>query len=99
MKLALWEDFKKIALYGSPDKPQKVPVALIVDSPWLPGFMGIPNREVLPDGTLEEVRIYAAKCIRKTEGKGEPILPAGGGVPPGVPAENIDALVQASRIA
>jgi hypothetical protein len=70
MNLALWEGFKMIALSGLPDDPQEVPVVLIVDSPWLPGFMGIPNREVLADGTLEEVRIYAAKCIRKTEGKG-----------------------------
>ncbi len=58
----------------------------------------IPTREVLADGTPEEVRTYAAECIRKTEGGKGLILSAGGGAPPGVPAENIDALVEASRV-
>lgn len=58
----------------------------------------IPTREVLADGTPEEVKTYAAECIRKTEGGKGLILSAGGGVPPGVSAENIDALVDASRL-
>ncbi len=57
----------------------------------------IPTREVLADGTAEEVKAYAAECIRKTEGGRGLILSAGGGAPPGVPAENIDALVEAGE--
>jgi uroporphyrinogen decarboxylase len=57
----------------------------------------IPTLEVLMDGTPENVRIYSAECIRKTEGGRGLILSAGGGAPPGVPAENIDALVEASK--
>ena len=41
MRLSMWEDFKKMALTGSTGEKRKIPVALIVDSPWLPGFMGI----------------------------------------------------------
>ena len=33
-----WEQFKKVATGGSVDR---VPVALIVDSPWLPSYAGI----------------------------------------------------------
>jgi hypothetical protein len=33
-----WERFKQAAHLGAPDP---VPVALIVDSPWLPGYAGI----------------------------------------------------------
>ena len=57
----------------------------------------IPTLEILTEGTPEEVKTYAAECIRKTEGGKGLILSAGGGAPPGVPAENIDALVEASR--
>ena len=51
MKRSLWEDFKRMALSGSPDENRKIPVALIVDSPWLPGFMGISTLDyfLLPD--------------------------------------------------
>ena len=59
----------------------------------------IPTIEVLAEGTPEEVKMYAAECIRKTDGGRGLILSAGGGAPPGVPAENIDALVEASRLA
>ncbi len=43
-----WERFKKAARREEPDQ---VPVALIVDSPWLPGYAGIDTRDyyVLPD--------------------------------------------------
>jgi uroporphyrinogen-III decarboxylase len=57
----------------------------------------IPTREVLADGTPEEVRTYATECIRKTEGGKGLILSAGGGAPPGVSAENIDALILQQR--
>jgi uroporphyrinogen decarboxylase len=47
-----WERFKLAARLGEPDQ---VPVALIVDSPWLPGYAGIDTRDyyLLPDRWLE----------------------------------------------
>jgi uroporphyrinogen-III decarboxylase len=47
----LWESFKQAALLG---EPEKVPVALIVDSPWLPGYAGIDTRDyfLFPDEWL-----------------------------------------------
>ncbi len=37
-----WDDFKDAASLGT---PLRVPVALIVDSPWLPGWAGIDTRD------------------------------------------------------
>ena len=37
-----WERFLTAARLGTPDQ---VPVALIVDSPWLPGYVGIDTRD------------------------------------------------------
>jgi uroporphyrinogen-III decarboxylase len=37
-----WDGFKQAARLG---EPEKVPVALIVDSPWLPGYAGIDTRD------------------------------------------------------
>ncbi len=47
-----WERFKLAAQLGEPDQ---VPVALIVDSPWLPGHAGVDTRDyfVLPDKWLD----------------------------------------------
>ncbi|MBN1978486.1 MAG: uroporphyrinogen decarboxylase family protein [Anaerolineae bacterium] len=47
-----WELFKQSARL---EKPERVPVALIVDSPWLPGYAGIDTRDyfLLPDKWLE----------------------------------------------
>jgi uroporphyrinogen-III decarboxylase len=47
-----WERFKQAARLNEPDQ---VPVALIVDSPWLPGYAGIDTRDYLlfPDKWLE----------------------------------------------
>lgn len=46
-----WENFKQAARLGQPDQ---VPVALIVDSPWLPGYAGIDTRDyfLFPDQWL-----------------------------------------------
>lgn len=46
-----WNYFKMAA---NLDKPAQVPVALIVDSPWLPGFVGIDTRDyyLFPDKWL-----------------------------------------------
>lgn len=47
-----WNDFKIAAQLGKPDH---VPVAFIVDSPWLPGFAGIDTRDyfIYPDKWLD----------------------------------------------
>ncbi|MBN2469157.1 MAG: uroporphyrinogen decarboxylase, partial [Anaerolineae bacterium] len=47
-----WERFKLAAQLGTPDQ---VPVALIVDSPWLPGYAGIDTRDyfLFPEKWLE----------------------------------------------
>jgi uroporphyrinogen-III decarboxylase len=47
-----WERFKKAARLSEPDQ---IPVALIVDSPWLPGYAGIDTRDyfLFPDKWLE----------------------------------------------
>jgi uroporphyrinogen decarboxylase len=47
-----WELFKLAAGRG---KPERIPVALIVDSPWLPGYAGIDTRDyyLLPEKWLE----------------------------------------------
>jgi uroporphyrinogen decarboxylase len=58
----------------------------------------IPPLEVLVEGTPEEVKSYALGCIHKTGGGRSLILSAGGGVSPGTPAENIDALVEVIKL-
>jgi len=47
-----WERFKQAARLGEPDQ---VPVGLIVDSPWLPGYAGLDTRDyfLFPDRWLE----------------------------------------------
>ncbi|MBN1122689.1 MAG: uroporphyrinogen decarboxylase family protein [Anaerolineae bacterium] len=47
-----WDDFKKAAKLG---EPERVPVALIVDSPWLPGYARIDTRDyfLFPDQWLK----------------------------------------------
>jgi uroporphyrinogen-III decarboxylase len=47
-----WELFKQAAKLG---EPEQVPVGLIVDSPWLPGYAGIDTRDyfLFPDKWLE----------------------------------------------
>ena len=47
-----WELFKQAARL---EEPERVPVALIIDSPWLPGYAGIDTRDyfLLPDKWLE----------------------------------------------
>ena len=47
-----WERFTQAARLG---EPEQVPVALIVDSPWLPGYAGMDTRDyfLFPDKWLE----------------------------------------------
>lgn len=51
----------------------------------------VPPLSVMTQGTPDEVRAWARACIEKTGGRGL-ILSAGGGVSPGTPAENVEAL-------
>jgi uroporphyrinogen-III decarboxylase len=48
-------------------------------------------------GTPDEVDTEARACVRKAASAGGFILSAGGGVSPGTPPANIDALVRAAR--
>ena len=59
----------------------------------------VPPLEVLAKGNPEEVRSWAKACITKTKGGQNLILSAGGGVSPDTPAQNIDALVEATETA
>jgi len=51
MKSEAWERFKRVALFANSQEKQEIITALIVDSPWLPGFMGISHLDyfTLPD--------------------------------------------------
>ena len=65
----------------------------------MPGhvLMGnVPPLAVMTQGTPDQVTAWARECLEKTNGH-RLILSAGGGVSPGTPAENIDALVAAAR--
>ena len=58
----------------------------------------IPPLEVLAKRSAEEVKSFAAQCILKTKDSKGLILSAEGGVSPGTPAQNIEALVETSRL-
>jgi uroporphyrinogen-III decarboxylase len=55
MKLEAWQRFKRIALSPSPYGKREVAVALIVDSPWIPGFAGISHFDyfTFPDAWMK----------------------------------------------
>lgn len=57
----------------------------------------VPPLDIAVRGTPAEVTQWAKDCIDKVAAGGGLILSVGGGVSPGTPAENIDALVQAAR--
>jgi uroporphyrinogen decarboxylase len=52
----------------------------------------VPPLAVMAQSTAVETQAWASGCIEKTGGRGL-ILSAGGGVSPGTPAQNVDALV------
>ena len=45
MKPEQWEIFKKAARL---EKLDKIPMALIIDSPWIPGYLGMQAHGFLP---------------------------------------------------
>lgn len=49
MKPAQWEIFKKAARL---EKLDQVPMALIIDSPWIPGYLGLPHMDYYLDPEL-----------------------------------------------
>ena len=57
----------------------------------------VPPLEVMAQGGPEDVKSWARSCLEKTGGGRALILSAGGGVSPGTPAENVQALVEAAR--
>jgi uroporphyrinogen decarboxylase len=57
----------------------------------------VPPLDIGVRGTPEEVTQWAQDCLEKVASKGGLILSLGGGVSPGMPAENIDALVKAAK--
>jgi uroporphyrinogen-III decarboxylase len=57
----------------------------------------VPPLEVGVRGTPAEVGRWARECLDKGAAGGGMILSFGGGVSPGTPAENIDALLEAAR--
>jgi len=57
----------------------------------------VPPLDVGVRGTPAEVAWWARDCLEKAALGGGMILSFGGGVSPGTPAENIDALLEAAR--
>jgi uroporphyrinogen decarboxylase len=59
----------------------------------------VPPRDVLAQGDPETVADHARRCFAENAGHPAFLLSAGGGVSPGTPADNIDAMVRAARSA
>ena len=57
----------------------------------------VPPLDIGVRGTPEEVAQHAKDCLDKVGDQGGLILSVGGGVSPGMPEENIDALVNAVK--
>jgi len=68
--------------------------ALVGDSVTLLG--NIPPRDVLAAGTPDDVKTAVAESLASVEDHSRIILSCGGGMPPGVPTENIEAFRTAS---
>ncbi len=57
----------------------------------------VPPRDVLAAGSPEEVRAAVRAALDDAGDTGGLVLSCGGGMPPGVPTENIDAFLDAAR--
>jgi uroporphyrinogen decarboxylase len=57
----------------------------------------VPPLDVGVRGTAADVARWAGECLDRGAPGGGMILSFGGGVSPGTPAENVDALLQAAR--
>ena len=56
----------------------------------------IPTRDVLAAGSPEDIRNSVKAAIDSVEDKNRIILSCGGGMPPDVPTENIEAFLSAA---
>ena len=57
----------------------------------------IPPRDVLAQGTADEVRSSVGALLDSVEDRTRIVLSCGGGMPPGVPTENIEAFLEGVR--
>jgi uroporphyrinogen decarboxylase len=56
----------------------------------------IPTRDVLAAGTPDDVRNSVAAALESANDRSRIILSCGGGMPPDVPTENIEAFLSAA---
>ncbi len=59
-------------------------------------FGNIPPRDVLAQGTPDDVRASVRELVASVEDKSRIVLSCGGGMPPGVPTENVEAFLEAA---
>lgn len=57
----------------------------------------IPTRDVLAAGTPDDVHVSVKASVESVRDKSRIILSCGGGVPPGVPTQNVEAFCSAAR--
>ena len=57
----------------------------------------VPSVEVMAEGTPEAVRGSVREVLQSLESNNRVILSCAGGMPPGVPTENIWAFLEAAR--
>ena len=56
----------------------------------------IPPRDVLANGTPDDINRSVKDLVKKLDNRSHIILSCGGGMPPGVTAENLNAFLKAS---
>jgi uroporphyrinogen decarboxylase len=57
----------------------------------------IPPRDVLAQGTPDDVRAAVRRLLAETSDRSRLILSCAGGMPPGVSTENVHAFLEAAR--
>jgi uroporphyrinogen decarboxylase len=57
-------------------------------------LVNIPPRDVLANGSADDVKKSVSNLVDSIEDKSRIILSCGGGMPPGVASENINAFVE-----
>ena len=57
----------------------------------------IPPRDVLAQGSSDDVRAAVKRLLAKAQDRSRLILSCGGGMPPGVSTENLRAFIEAAR--
>lgn len=57
----------------------------------------LPPRDVLANGTMEEIMTETSKLVRTLDDKSRIIMSCGGGMPPAVSSENIHSFIQAVK--